>query len=243
MTDRPITLRDLSEKGVGELKGVGDRRVAALRELGIESILDLVTYYPRRWVDRTHEARVRDLVPGREALVLVEVRSVTKRQTRQRRAMVTAQVGDESGRMSVVFFNQPWRERQLMPGLQVALFGKPEEYRGALQMTNPVVDLIGDRTGRIVPIYPQSEKAAIHTWELAELVEQALRRCERRGIADPVPGEVRRRLGLIDRQTALFGIHLPAIDGRQGRGQAPAGVRRAAAGPARPRGAQAGPRA
>ena len=116
---------------------------------------------------------------------------------------------------------------------------RPTSYRGTLQMTNPIVDLIGDRTGRIVPIYPQSEKAAIHTWELAELVEQALRRCERRGLADPVPGEVRRRLGLVDRQAALFGIHLPDVDGRQGAGPPPAGVRRAAPGAARARAAQA----
>jgi ATP-dependent DNA helicase RecG len=54
--------------------------------------------------------------------------------------------------LGVVFFNQPWREKQLREGLQVALFGKAEVYRGGLQMTNPVVDLIGDRTGRIVPV-------------------------------------------------------------------------------------------
>ena len=76
-------------------------------------------------------------------------------------------------------------------------------------MTNPVVDLIGDRTGRIVPIYPQSEKAQITTWELAGWVENALERCRPRGIADPVPDAVRRRLGLIDRGAALHDIHLP----------------------------------
>ena len=72
--------------------------------------------------------------------------------------MVEAVVGDDSGRLHVVFFNQPWRERQLTPGLQVALYGKVDSYRGGLQMANPVVDLIGDRTGRIVPIYPQSRE-------------------------------------------------------------------------------------
>ena len=78
--------------------------------------------------------------------------------------------------MHVVFFNQPWRERQLTPELHVALYGKVDTYRGGLQMANPVVDLIGDRTGRIVPIYPQSEKAQINTWELAGWVENALER-------------------------------------------------------------------
>ena len=126
--------------------------------------------------------------------MLVTVRSVAKRPTRNRRTMVTAQVGDGSGRMSAVFFNQPWRERQLQPGMTVALFGRADTYRGSLQMTNPVVDLIGDRTGRIVPIYPQSEKADLNTWEIAGWVESALERCTARGIADPVPAAVLERL-------------------------------------------------
>ncbi len=204
-----ITLRDLAEIDVERLRGVGEKKQASLAAIGVTNVLDLVTTYPRRWVDRTNEARIADLVPGEEALVLVTVRSARKRSMRNRRTMVTANVGDGSGRMDVVFFNQPWRERQLKEGLQVALFGKADTYRGGLQMANPVVDLIGDRTGRIVPIYPQSEKAQINTWEMASWVEEALRRCDERGIADPVPEEIRRRLGLVDRASALRTIHLP----------------------------------
>jgi ATP-dependent DNA helicase RecG len=205
----PITLGELRDIGVERLKGVGDKKQAALREIGVTSVLDLLTTYPRRWVDRTNEARVSDLVPGNEALVLVTVRSVTKRTMRNRRTMVEAQVGDGSGRMHVVFFNQPWRERQLREGLQVVLFGKADVFRGGLQMTNPIVDLIGDRTGRIVPIYPQSEKAQLNTWEIAGWVENALERCAVRGFADPVPMPIRRALHLIDRGRALRQIHLP----------------------------------
>ncbi|NBQ05072.1 MAG: hypothetical protein EBU22_07235, partial [Actinobacteria bacterium] len=92
------------------------------------------------------------------ALVIVEVRKVSKFTTKNRKTIVNVQVGDDSGRLKAVFFNQPWRERQLKVGMQLAMFGKPDSYRGVLQMSNPLVDLIGDRTGRIVPIYPQSEK-------------------------------------------------------------------------------------
>jgi len=206
---RPITLRDLAAIDVGRLRGVGDKKRAALAAVGIDNVLDLLTTYPRRWVDRTNEARIADLVVGEEALVLVTVRSVNKRVTRNRRTMVTVNVGDGSGRMQVVFFNQPWRERQLAEGLQIALFGKADSYRGGLQMANPIVDLIGDRTGRIVPIYPQSEKAQLNTWELAAFVDEALRRCADRGIADPVPAEVIRRLALVGRGAALASIHHP----------------------------------
>ncbi|MFN6120374.1 MAG: ATP-dependent DNA helicase RecG [Actinomycetes bacterium] len=205
----PLTLGDLDTIGVERIRGVGERKLAALHQVGIRSVLDLVTYYPRRWVDRTNEARVSDLEVGKEALVLVAVRSVSKRTTRNRRTIVSAVVGDGSGRLTITFFKQPWREKQLAEGLNISLFGKPEVFRGGLQMTNPIVDLIGDRTGRIVPIYPQSEKVALTTWEIAGFVENALERCMARGIADPVPWPVRERLGLLDRTDALRLIHLP----------------------------------
>src|SRR3954452_1307852 len=205
----PLTLRDLDAIGVDRIKGVGDKKRESLHDVGVDTVLDLLTTYPRRWVDRTNEARVSDLLPGQEALVLVSVRSVTKRPMRNRRTMVNVVVGDGSGRLGVVFFNQPWREKQLREGLQVALFGKAEVYRGGLQMTNPVVDLIGDRTGRIVPVYPQSEKAALMTWEIAGWVEDALRKAAPRGIADPVPEPIRRRHGLIARGDAFHSIHAP----------------------------------
>ncbi len=205
----PITLRELAGFNVDILKGVGEKKKLALTEFGIENVLDLVTTYPRRWVDRTLEARIKDLVPGQEALVLVDVRKVAKRPMKGGRTMVTVQVGDGSGRLTAVFFNQPWRAKQLAEGLTVAMFGKADLFRGVLQMTNPIVDLIGDRTGRIVPIYPQSEKANLSTWEIAGWVENALERCKARGLLDPVPTKVLAQHELVDRTTALWGIHLP----------------------------------
>ncbi len=209
----PITLSELAQIPLDRIKGIGDKRLAALASLDVTTVLDLVSYYPRRWIDRSNEARIADLAEGREALVLVEVRSVTKRMTKNRKTMVTAQVGDGSGRMDVVFFNQPWRERQLRAEMKIAVFGKPERFRGTWQMANPIVDMIGDRTGRIVPIYPQSEKSGLSTWEIAGWVEQALERCRARGIGDPVPEGVLQRNGLIDRFRALTAIHLPETMG------------------------------
>ena len=60
----PLTLRDLAAIDVGQLNGVGDKKRAALAAFEIDDVLDLVTTYPRRWVDRTNEARIGDLVPG-----------------------------------------------------------------------------------------------------------------------------------------------------------------------------------
>ena len=74
-------------------------------------------------------------------------------------------------------------------------------------MTNPVVDLIGDKTGRIIPIYPQSEKAGLTTWDLAGWIEEALRRAGE--IVDPLDDAWRDRLDVIDRGRALRQIHVP----------------------------------
>jgi ATP-dependent DNA helicase RecG len=208
----PIALGELAAMPVTRLKGVGERKAEGLAIVGVESLLDLLTYYPRRYVDRTNEARVRDLVVGEEALVLVTVQRVSSRRTRGRppKVLVTVDVTDGSGHLRVSFFNQAWRERQLRPGMTVALFGKLEIYAGRKQMTNPVVDLIGDRTGRIVPIYPQSDKAGLSTWEIGDWVAEALRRSQVRGLLDPVPGWVLDRFDLVTRAEALAGIHAPA---------------------------------
>jgi len=208
-TSGPLTLPDLAAIDIGRLQGVGERKREKVAALGITSVLDLLTHYPHRWIDRTRMVQVGDVRPGDDAVLLVTVRSVTKRQPRRGRPMVNVEAGDGTGRLLLVFFNQPWRERQLQPGMEIAVSGKADTYRGRLQLTNPLVDLIGNRVGRIVPVYPQSEKAGVYTRELADWAEEALTRCRRRGLADPVPPDVLARHGLVDRQRAVEQIHFP----------------------------------
>lgn len=187
-----------------------ERGQALAEQFEIETVLDLLTHYPRRYIDRTHQARIGDLKIGEEAMVLAKVQRVDSRRTRGRppKSLVTVDVSDGTGGLRVTFFNQPWRGKQLTAGSEAIFFGKVDTYRGARQMTNPVVDLIGDRTGRIVPVYPQSEKARIYTWDLARWVEEALVRAGE--MADPVPPWVLDRFDLIDRTAAFQGIHLPS---------------------------------
>ncbi len=209
------TLEQLSRHGVGELHGVGPRKVTALRALGIESVLDLLMTYPRRYADRTNAVRVAEAAPGEEAVVSGTVRSVESRRLRGGRTMVMASVDDGTGLLHVSFFNQPWRAQQLRRGSEVVLFGKPEWYRQRLSMTNPIVDVIAGpgttererRTGRIVPIYRQSERAGVSSPEIADLAAEALRRAG--SLADPLPEELRDRLRLTGRTEALNAIHAP----------------------------------
>jgi ATP-dependent DNA helicase RecG len=200
-------LGQLARIRVAELKGVGEKRAEGLEAMGIKSVLDLLTHYPRRYLDRTRQASIVELKEHEEAMVLATVKRVQSRRTRQRRAMVEVDVFDGSSYLHVVFFNQPWRAKQLSVGSQAVFFGKMERYRGRPQMSNPVVDLVGDRTGKIVPIYPQSEKAGLATWELAGFVEEALARAG--PLADPLPEEWRDRLDVVDRTWAFRAIHAP----------------------------------
>ncbi|HEV7865642.1 MAG TPA: ATP-dependent DNA helicase RecG, partial [Acidimicrobiia bacterium] len=207
------TLRDLRDIPITRLTGVTPRLEERLGMLGIHNVLELIEHYPRRYLDRTKRSDIADLRVGEEATVYAEVRKMTSRRTRNGRSLVETIVYDGTSYLYVTFFNQPWRAQQLPTGTEAAFFGKLEHYRGKHQMTNPAVDVlgrIGEKTGVIVPIYPQSGKADVSTWQLQKFVAEALRRA--REFDDPVPPELLARLGLVDRTRAYNGIHQPEID-------------------------------
>jgi ATP-dependent DNA helicase RecG len=203
----PRLLTRLSAIPVTELNGVGPKRKDALSMVGVESVLDLLMYYPRRYIDRTSQVMIDQMVIGEQAMVLARVDRIAGRRTQKGRSLVEARVSDDSGSLKVTFFNQPWRTKQLLEGQEAIFFGKIDEFRGQKQMTNPVVDLIGNKTGRIVPVYPQSDKAGLSSWEIADWIEEALQRAGE--FADPLPQSLRERLGLSDRTWAMRNVHVP----------------------------------
>jgi ATP-dependent DNA helicase RecG len=102
-------LAQLAELDVTILKGVGEKHATSLREaFGIETVLDLLTHYPRNYIDRSRQARLADLGLGEEAMVLVTVERISGRRTRgpRSKALVTADVTDGTGHLRVTFFNQ-----------------------------------------------------------------------------------------------------------------------------------------
>ena len=111
--DPPLTLRDLDAIPVGRLRGVGDKKGSALASAEISTVLDLLTHYPRRHLDRTREASIGELRKGDEATVFGEVRSASTRQLKGRRTLTNIVIGDGGNQLSLTFFNQRWRERQL----------------------------------------------------------------------------------------------------------------------------------
>jgi ATP-dependent DNA helicase RecG len=206
----PLSLEYFAGSDISRLAKVSSRLEKGLRSRGIGSLLDLLTTYPRRYHDRTRQAAINELVPGDEATVVAEIRSVQSVPGgRGHKGRVVTDVTDGTGTLRVTFFNQPWRSKSLREGDEVVVFGKVDLFRGRRQMTNPVVDTLGDRTRRIVPIYPQSEKARIETRDMERIVGEVLRRAAPKGFAEPIPEELRRRHGLVDRATAFRAVHLP----------------------------------
>ena len=220
-------LGQLAELPVSVLRGVGAGVAGDLAELGITSVLDLVTHYPRRYIDGTRMVTIDQLAEGEKATVLATVRRVSApppRGGRGRRAPARVQVdlADRGGRIGVVFFNQAWRARQLPVGALVLAFGPVSSYRDSLQMVNPTVEVLrgpdegateddGPSSGRIYPVYPLSDKAGLTSARIGRLVHEAL---DRAGpFADPVPDDARGRIGLLDRTAAFAGIHRPAAMG------------------------------
>jgi len=209
-------LAQLAELPTTVLAGVGPKHAAALAEaFGAETVLDLLTHYPRNYIDRSNQVRLAEVTVGESVMALVTVQRVSSRRTRgpRSKALVTADVSDGSGQLRLTFFNQAWRERQLPAGTTAVVWGKVEIFGGHRQMTNPVVDLVGDRTGRIIPIYPQSEKHRVTTWDQARWMTEVL---ERAGtFAEPVPSEVLERFELVGRTAAFRGIHVPESMGEK----------------------------
>ena len=209
-------LRQLRDLPVDVLASLSAKKADALATWGVANVLDLLTKYPRRYIDRSRQADLAELAVGEQAVVLAEVRRVGQRRARNGRAIVELAVHDGTGAMKVVFFNQPWGELGLPAGTEALFFGKLDEYRGARQMVNPVVDVVvgtegsekaRERTLRVVPVYPASAKAGLNSWEVGVWVAEALQRAGR--FADPLPEQWRTELELLGRTEALTAIHLP----------------------------------
>ncbi len=211
----PITFAELASMPVSRLKTVGSgKRAENFAKFGIENLAELLTHYPRRWIDRTREATVAEAAEGLEALVIGEIVSVDSPPKGRSRgpSRVTATLVDDSGRLSMVFFNQPWRARQLVVGSTVAVFGRVGRFRDQKQMTNPTVDILGESGQRprpVIPVYPQSEKVDLPSWVVGRAVEETLKRCTPRGIEDCIPEAILQEHSFISRLDALQGIHLP----------------------------------
>jgi ATP-dependent DNA helicase RecG len=204
------TLAQLAGIEVERIKGLSGKRGEKLRKAGIVTVADLLLHVPRRYVDRSRTLPLSDVPLDEEVTVVGTVKKVSVRRPRRGLVIIEATIYDQTGLLKAVWFNQAFRERQLAVGTEVALSGTLTRFRGSLQMQSPDADVL-DRpseslvTGRIMPVHPTV--GGIGPGYLRRAIHSALLKA--RPMPDPIPLEMRDRLVLLDRDTAIGDIHFP----------------------------------
>ena len=205
------------ETAVQFLKGVGPVRARSLSRLGIAAVGDLLAHYPRRYFDRTSTRPIRGLGSGQDVTVLGEVLTCSERRTRRGGSLLTVALGDDTGVLFCVWFNQRFLVKQFRPGRRVMASGIVQMHAGRPQLAHPDFEILereakdgdaapGLHTGRLVPVYGLT--AGVGQYWLRSLVRQALDLVGD-GLPDPLPDSLRERHGFPGRAQALADIHFP----------------------------------
>jgi len=196
------------------LKGVGPKRVKVFNSVGINSIEDLLYYFPRRYEDRTKFVLIKDLKEGLVQTVKAEVLAKGQRQSWRRRrfSILELEVSDDTGRVSCVWFNQPYLKDYFKVGETLILYGKLERYGNKLQMSSPEFEIVSEdsdealNTGRIVPVYSLPSGLSQRTFRrfIKNILDEYLPK-----INDFLPFDIRSKNNLLNLAKALREIHFP----------------------------------
>ena len=203
------------ESPVVDLPGVGPSRAEALNRLGIARVRDLIFHFPNRHDDYSHIVPISALQPGEQQTVVAHVWSATAIAVgRTKRKSSELIVGDETGNIQVIFFNNPYPATRLRTNQRVTLSGKVSTYQGQRQMQNPEWEPVDEgsdidraiHTGRLVPVYPLTQGLQNRT--LRRFVRAAVDRFAGE-VVDPLPAGVRATHGFPTLPDAIRQAHYP----------------------------------
>jgi ATP-dependent DNA helicase RecG len=198
---------------------IGDKAAKRLGSaLDLQTVGDLLSYYPRRYDKRGELTDLASLREGEYVTVQAEVASVSVRKMRNRPGSIfEAVVTDGRGRLTLTFFGhgrQTWRETELSPGVRGLFSGQVSSFQGKRQLTHPEYELLGagqagaraaEFAAELIPVYRAS--AQVPSWKIADSERIALDVLDVPD--DPLPAQVRRRHSLVGFADALRGIHRP----------------------------------
>ncbi|ANR70868.1 ATP-dependent DNA helicase RecG [Selenomonas sp. oral taxon 126] len=201
---------------INKVRGVGVKKAAAFARLGIQTVYDLLTYYPRAYEDQSRVTPIARLRAGERATVFAVIQQVQERQGRRRGfTILTALLGDGTGYAQAVWFNQRFLKTKLREGRRILLTGKAEyAYKGGgqLALTNITsFELLGaeEDAGEhlgILPVYAATE--GLTQKQLRTMMEYALAQTMDE-IEENLPQRVREEYRLIGRRRAFQHIHFP----------------------------------
>ena len=207
------------ETEIQYLGGVGPKRAALLRsELGVETVGDLVHLYPFRYIDRSTFHRIADLTPD---MPFVQVLARVKSTELVGGKRLSVRVEDATGELELVFFKGlKYIKARLEPGAAFVFFGKPEAFKGRINLVHPEIDNPpaageqqpdGERTGVLTGVYPSTEKlknAGITGKVMNKLMMGALNLALPE-VEESLPDYIIREKGLVPLRFALRNIHFP----------------------------------
>ena len=191
------------------MTGVSDKTEARLARLGITTIRDLLLFFPRRYEDFSTITPIAFVRPGVKTTVRGRIYDIGAHQTKYKRmALTEAILGDDSGRLRVVWFNQPWLARSLHKGDEIFVAGEAD-LNGGLVMKNPdheKVSLRPQNVARLVPIYRETE-GLTSKW-LRPKVQSVLPLADQ--LDEFLPAELLPRRSFMARDEAVRQVHYPA---------------------------------
>ena len=195
------------EKKLCYLKGVGPKKAALLQKLGLESVGDLCEYFPYRHEDRRFITEIASLYDGQSALVSGVIDRVELRRIRNNLQILKGRLTDESGALTVNWFNQPWLKQQLCDGREITVYGKVEYRFGGRVKNVAEYELKRSNEGfGILPVYGLT--AGINQKTMRSLVWTALELCKD-SISEIFPPAFLREHHLEERSKAVCGYHFP----------------------------------
>jgi ATP-dependent DNA helicase RecG len=197
---------------------IGDRTAKVLTDtFAIRTVGDLMRHYPRRYLVRGELSDISELVEGDEVTILAEVLSSTNRPLRGRKGSIfEVVVTDGTDKLSLTFFNQAWREKELKAGRQGLFAGKVGVFNGKKQLAHPDYEMIPDGNdvdaaassfaGKYLPVYPASAK--MPSWKISKCVEMAIDSLDE--VEDFLPEHIRNSFGYPTLHQGLVQLHRPA---------------------------------
>ena len=192
------------------VKGVGPNRVKLLNKLNIYNLEDLITYYPRKYEDRSKPKKIADTENGEECLIEGIVTSHIKEIRTHRKNMIIYKliVRDDTDSCELVWYNQSYLKKMFRIGETYKFFGRINKRIGQTEMVSPVYDLEGNNknTGRIIPIYPLTYSLSQNT--LRHIIEEGLKQAKDK-IAETLPEYILEEYKLMKLKNAMQSIHFP----------------------------------
>lgn len=203
-------MSELLQRSVRSIKGVGETAANQLGRLGVETWGDLLRHYPRRYEDYSQLVSIADVQLGAVTIAGIIERIAARRSFRRKLTVTEAIINDGTGTVKAVWFNQPHLPKSLPEGTEVVLSGKLEFKDNNLSLSSPLwekAERSGTNTGRILPIYPETE--GLTSRQLRGYIDYILPLVSEQDVEDLLPDLVIKAHKLVTYYEALKGIHAP----------------------------------